>query len=277
MPFLNGLLLDAARLAAWALLVCAVFVPLERLAGIGKQAVLRRQFVVDFGYFVLNAIIAGVVFGTPLIVIAAAVHQVIPNVVLDTIAGWPAGVRLALGLVVGELGFYWGHRLSHEIPLLWRFHAIHHSSAEVDFLSNVRLHPVDMVFTRLCGFIPVLALGLTGGDASVAALLLVVGTLWGFFIHANLRWRFGPLEHIVTTPFFHRWHHTRDGLRDRNYAAMFSLVDHVFGTYHAPDHWPDGYGIDGYMPASWTGQLLAPFRSARAPQTAAGGRRLRGD
>lgn len=259
MPLMQTFILDIVRLAVWLLLLCAIFVPLERLASIQRQALLRPQLLTDLGYYALNSIIVGTLLGAPLIVIAAGVHQLIPAVIVDAIAALPGGVRLLLGLIVGEIGFYWGHRLTHVIPVLWRFHAIHHSAEDIDFLTNTRAHPVDMVLPRLGGFIPVLGLGLTGGSPTVTALLLIVGTLWGFFIHANVRWRFGFLEHIIATPFFHHWHHTDDRRRDGNYAAMFSFVDHLFGTYQAPQHWPDGYGIDAPMPASLGGQLLKPF------------------
>ena len=256
---MNALLVEIFHLSVWLLLLCAIFVPLERLAGIKRQAFFRPQFLTDLGYFALNAIVVGMVLGAPLVLLGGAVHQLIPSTVLDAIAAWPAGVRLAASLLVGEIGFYWGHRLTHQIPFLWRFHSIHHSAREIDFLTNTRAHPVDMVFARTLGFIPVIALGLTGGSGMLTMLFLVLGTLWGFFIHANVRWRFGFLEHIIATPFFHRWHHTNDARRDRNYAAMFPFVDHLFGTYQSPDEWPAGYGIDTPMPASLGGQLLEPF------------------
>lgn len=252
------------HLAVWLALLCAIFIPLERLAGIRRQALLRPELLTDLGYYVLNSIIIGMLLGVPLIVMAAAVHQLIPDAVLEPIAALPGWVKLILALVVGDIFFYWAHRFTHEIPLLWRFHAIHHSAAEMDFLTNTRAHPVDMVFARMWGFIPVLALGLTGGSATVTSLVLVAGTLWGFFIHANVRWRFGFLEHIIATPFFHRWHHTKDDRRDGNYAAMFAFVDHLFGTFQSPDHWPSQYGIEAPMPASLGGQLLNPFLPGRA-------------
>ena len=256
---IDALLVEIMHLTVWLLLLCAIFVPLERLAGIKRQAFFRPQFLTDLGYFALNAIVVGMVLGAPLLLLGGAVHQIIPSAVLDSIAAWPGGVRLAVALLVGEIGFYWGHRLTHQIPFLWRFHSIHHSARAIDFLTNTRAHPVDMVFARTLGFIPVIALGLTGDSTTVTALFLVLGTLWGFFIHANVRWRFGFLEHVIATPFFHRWHHTNDARRDRNYAAMFPFVDHLFGTYQSPDRWPAGYGIDAAMPASFGGQLLEPF------------------
>ena len=63
--------------------------------------------------------------------------------------------RLAAALVVGEFGFYWGHRWMQEMPLRWRFHSIHHGPVEVDWLVNTHPHPLDIVFVRLCGFVPI--------------------------------------------------------------------------------------------------------------------------
>lgn len=261
---MNALIAQVFHISVWLLLLCAVFIPLERLAGIRRQAVFRRELWTDVGYYAVNSIVVGVLLGAPLVLMGAAVHQLIPSAALDSVAALPGVVRLVLGLLVGEIGFYWGHRLTHEIPLLWRFHAIHHSATDVDFLTNTRAHPLDIVFPRIVGFIPVLALGLTGGSPTVTALVLVVGTLWGFFIHANVRWRFGVLEHVIATPFFHRWHHTNDDRRDGNYAAMFAFLDHLFGTYRRPDQWPASYGIDAPMPSSLGGQLLQPFLPARS-------------
>ncbi|MGC9270191.1 sterol desaturase family protein [Acidiphilium sp.] len=255
---MHAFMIEALRLAVWFVLLSAIFVPLERIVAVHPQRIFRRQFGVDLIYYALNSVLVGVLLAVPLAILAAALHRVMPAIVTHTIAALPFGVKLVLALLVAETGFYWGHRWSHEVPLLWRFHSIHHSTAELDYLSNTRAHPVDMVFTRMCGFMPLFALGLTQGVAT-PAVVIVIGTIWGFFIHANLRWRFGFLESIVATPFFHHWHHTNDPMRDRNYAAMLPVVDRVFGTLHLPKAWPTEYGIDGAMPSSIVGQVLHPF------------------
>jgi sterol desaturase/sphingolipid hydroxylase (fatty acid hydroxylase superfamily) len=95
-----------------------------------------------------------------------------------------------------EFGYYWGHRWTHEIPFLWRFHSVHHSPIEVDWLVNSHARPLDIVFSRLCMLVPMYALELaqplTGQHLDVVPLLvMLIGTAWGFFIHSNLRWRFG--------------------------------------------------------------------------------------
>ena len=52
-------------------------------------------------------------------------------------------------MVVGAIGYYWGHRLSHEVPFLWRFHAVHHSAEYMDWMAGSRLHLFELLTTRV--------------------------------------------------------------------------------------------------------------------------------
>jgi sterol desaturase/sphingolipid hydroxylase (fatty acid hydroxylase superfamily) len=200
--------------------------------------------------------------------VVGVAYKFVPWRVHATVAAWPIWLRGLSGFVVADLGFYWGHRLAHEIPLLWRFHSLHHAPEHVYFLISSRAHPVDFVFIRVFGLIPMYALGL-GAPQSVqatlvATLLMLLITVWGFFVHSNIRLRLGPLEWLLATPGFHRWHHTRSGLRDRNYASVLPVWDWLFGTLHLPKEWPSAYGIDTALPSSVVGQLIYPFRPATA-------------
>jgi sterol desaturase/sphingolipid hydroxylase (fatty acid hydroxylase superfamily) len=95
-------------------------------------------------------------------------------------------------------------------------------------------------------------------------LVLLVGTLWGFFIHANLRWRLGWLGHLISTPAFHHWHHTNDEHINHNYASMLPFMDKLFGTWYMPkNQWPPKYGIDKPIAPGLAWQLLQPL----LPQT----------
>jgi len=86
-----------------------------------------------------------------------------------------------------------------------------------------------------------------------------VGTLWRYFIHSNLRWRFEWLPLIVSTPAFHHWHHTSDEHINRNYAAMVPALDKLFGTWYLPKKWPGAYGIGTPIAAGLQTQLLEPL------------------
>ena len=160
-----------------------------------------------------------------------------------------------LALVVNEIGGYWGHRWSHQIPFLWRFHAVHHSAEEIDWLVTAKAHPVDMFFTRLCATVPLYVLGLAqplGTKADyVPVIVTAISMYWAYFIHANVNWRFGPLEWLISTPAFHHWHHTNDGAEfiNKNFAATFPWIDKFFGTLYLPSSWPSKYGCDTPVPS----------------------------
>jgi sterol desaturase/sphingolipid hydroxylase (fatty acid hydroxylase superfamily) len=258
---------DVLRLAIWLLVLLIVFVPLERLFSIHSQKVFRKSFLVDLGYYFITGLLPKMLLILPMALIARGLHYVVPGALHSWVADLPLWVRLAAALVVGEVGFYWGHRWAHEIPILWRFHAIHHSAAEIDWLVNTRAHPFDIVFVRLCGFVPMYALGLArpmlGRTVDVVPLLIIlVATLWGFFTHSNLRWRFGWVGLLISTPAFHHWHHTNDEHTNKNYASMLPILDRLFGTWYMPrKEWPSKYGIDGPMTPDLDGQLLQPFLS----------------
>ncbi len=258
--------ISVLRLCAWLVLLSVVFLPLERLFALHPQKIFRKAIAVDLGYYFLSSLLPGLLLAFPLSVVAWQAHRMVPGAVQATVTAWPFWLRAAMGLVVGEVGFYWGHRWSHAIPFLWRFHAIHHSAEHMDFMVHTRVHPVDMVFTRLAGLTPLYVLGLAGplsaSGSLVALLLTLTATMWGFFIHANLRWRLGPLEWLVATPAFHHWHHTLAEPLDRNFASMLPWLDRLFGTYHLPrGQWPATYGIKAELPRSLVGQLLHPLHS----------------
>ena len=258
-----GLAMELFRLSIWLIALVVLFVPLEALFAVRPHRVFRKETLNDLGYYFLNSLLPAFLLGFPVAFLAWSANRFVPEAVLSNVASLPLWARVATGLLAGEFGYYWGHRWSHEIPLLWRFHSIHHSASEMDFLVNTRAHPFDIVFGRFCGMVPIYVLGLgspvKAEGSLVPVVVTLIGTVWGFFIHANIKWRFGPLEWLISTPAFHHWHHTRNGPVNRNYAANFPWLDWIFGSFHLPKIWPDDYGIKAEMPGAMVDQLVYPL------------------
>ncbi|HEY2428895.1 MAG TPA: sterol desaturase family protein, partial [Acidimicrobiales bacterium] len=140
----------------------------------------------------------------------------------------------------------------------WRFHKVHHSITEMDWLASAHLHPIDTVWTRSCFVIPLFALGFS--RATFGGFVLVT-TLQAIFIHANVRLTFGPLRWLIATPEFHHWHHAGDpAAYNTNFAGELPWIDALFGTLHLPKgEWPAAYGIDEQQPEGYLRQLAWPF------------------
>jgi sterol desaturase/sphingolipid hydroxylase (fatty acid hydroxylase superfamily) len=186
---------DLVGLSVWLVLLLAVFVPLERIFGKHSQKVLRRSFGTDVFYYFLNGILPKLLLVIPLTVLSAGAHRLVPLAFYSSVAAMPLWLRLTAALVVNEIGGYWGHRWSHEIPFLWRFHAIHHSAEEIDWLVTAKAHPLDMFFTHFCAMVPLYLLGLAqplGNRVDFVPVAVTAVTMyWAYFLHANVQWRFG--------------------------------------------------------------------------------------
>lgn len=246
---MNQFLVTTASLIAWLFALTAIFVPLELLFSVKRQSVLRPNLLQDIGYFFLGGLMKAFFIAVIVGLFVGTTRQFIPTAYFDMVGGLPVALQFVLALFIGEIGFYWSHRLVHAVPALWQYHAVHHDPQRMDWLVNTRMHPIDLIVTRLGGLtlVAVLGFGSPGdkGNPMVPILVLILGTLWAFFIHANIRWPLGWIEHVLSTPRFHHWHHSRDDHPNRNFASMLPIFDRVFGTLHMPSGraWPPSYGI----------------------------------
>ncbi|MBI1354338.1 MAG: sterol desaturase family protein [Acidobacteria bacterium] len=238
-----------------------------RWPGIPAQKRLRRGFRTDVFYW----------FFTPLV--TRGLSRIVPLVALVPLllltgrslekealaAGWgpvadlPVAAQVAVVLVAGDLVGYWTHRWFHS-PALWKFHAIHHSSQDLDWLSSVRLHPVNDVLSRTLRAVPFVLLGFS---PTVIAGYIPFLTFHGILLHANVDWTFGPLRKVVSSPVFHRWHHSAEPEAEgKNLAGLLPLWDIVFGTYYMPEgKLPRELGApEAAVPDGFWGQMAYPFR-----------------
>jgi sterol desaturase/sphingolipid hydroxylase (fatty acid hydroxylase superfamily) len=209
------------------LITLLIFVPLERLLAMHPdQRIFRRGWWNDIIYLFVNGWL--IKLGILLIIagVMAVSTWVVPLPLRAAIAAQPYWLQIVEIIVVADLGFYFVHRMFHSIPLLWRFHQIHHSIEELDWLAAFRVHPVDQIATKGISLVPVFALGFSDAAIFVFAILYYWQSL---LIHSNVSIEFGPLCWVIASPQFHHWHHSKDcDARDKNFAGHVAgfLVPH---------------------------------------------------
>jgi sterol desaturase/sphingolipid hydroxylase (fatty acid hydroxylase superfamily) len=226
----------------------------------------KKELVTDLCYWFFVPLVARVV-RIGLLVLGASVFFNIrgPDQLIafydnghGPLATLPLWVQALMFLVASDFLLYWTHRMFHGGGF-WKYHAIHHSSEELDWISAARFHPVNLFLGTIAVDVLLLLAGISPN------IMLWVGPFTIFhsaFVHANLNWTLGPLRYVIATPVFHRWHHTsleRGG--DTNFAGTFPLWDILFGTFRMPQNeLPDNYGAENdIVPQDVGGQLAYPF------------------
>jgi sterol desaturase/sphingolipid hydroxylase (fatty acid hydroxylase superfamily) len=241
------------------LLLAIVFLPLERAFPLRTDVkTFRPGWVTDGTYLMINHVaVQALTFMT--LLPATSLSRVWQPAWLNAwVAAQPAWIQFIEIVVVADVVQYWIHRAYHTVPALWRIHAVHHSSVTLDWLAGPRLHVIETVSMRSLVLVPIFLLGFA--RAPLYAYLIFV-SFHAEFIHSNVRFRFGWLDHLLTTPRGHHWHHAVRPV-DKNFAVHLPVLDKMFGTQHLPPgEWPREYGIDGDpVPEGWLRQLLFPFK-----------------
>lgn len=260
--------LAASAWAAFVSLVALAVViwPLERLFPARRgQPLFRPRWGTDLAFFAGQYLVW---VGLAALAIRAAdarlIEPLAPRGLRAGFAAWPLPLQAVAVVVLGDLSVYWFHRACHALPLLWRFHAVHHSAEHLDWLAAHREHPLDGLLTQLAVNAPALVLGFSLGRI---AWLIALRGMWAIFVHANVRLPLGPLRVLLGAPELHHWHHVRDA-PVRNFANLAPWTDILFGTYHNPpgtEDWP--LGTDHPLPRSYLGMLAQPLRPAASGRT----------
>ena len=197
-----------------ALVVLSVlFAVLERVLGRSGRRAFTRSWWTDVAYW----------FFTPLVVRAVSrVIVVLPFLLLvalgltsidglrareytgfGPISRQPIWLQAIEVYLLADLVSYWAHRKFHS-GRWWPFHAVHHSSEDLDWLSSVRVHPVNSLLMNLLQAAP---LALLGFNPFVTVSAAPVFTFYAILLHARVNWTYGPLGYVIASPAFHRWHH----------------------------------------------------------------------
>lgn len=252
-------MIDSLSSATIALIwLAAIFVPLEWARPMwSKQRRLRRGVATDLAFFAGQHLL----FGALVVSIFMNGIGLLPELgALERLrvgfASQPLALQTVEAIVLGDLAMYWGHRWQHRSGFLWRFHAIHHTAEQLDFLAAHREHPIDGLYTQFFMNLPALVLGFS--LEGMMGLIAFRG-LWATFIHSNVRIPLGPLGLLFGSPQFHHIHHVR-GRDVGNYANLAPWIDYLFGTHRTSAEPPDDLGLDTPAPRTYLGLLVYPFR-----------------
>ncbi len=251
---------------AWLVVIGAAMGVLERIAPASpSQRFLRSGFVTDLIYWLTPYFLYRPLAPKSLTVMAHALWLAATGsdvVGFAFIAHQPFWAQALEAFVLADFLSYWAHRWLHGRSL-WAFHAIHHGVTELDWLSTIRNHPVNVVLQRVMLTLPLLALGFP-----VTAILAFapLSAMYNIFTHANVDWRLGPLAKVFVSPTMHRWHHAveTEGC-NANFGEALAIWDVMFGTYYLPDHLPQRLGLAEGPPDDFVGQTLWPIQYFMEP------------
>jgi sterol desaturase/sphingolipid hydroxylase (fatty acid hydroxylase superfamily) len=249
------------------LILAVLFSTLEWWFGKNKKPIFRKGWKANLAWFFYSALVGKflrlALIMVPLLALmlcgVASINSLQGRTYngFGPIAAQPWWLQLIEIYVLTDFIGYWTHRLFHQRHL-WPFHAVHHSSEDLNWLGSVRVHPVNEMMNQFVHVAPLLLVGFNPWIASSYAPFL---TLYAIMLHAELDWDFGPFRYIIASPVFHRWHHSKQcEAWDKNFAGLFPLWDLLYGTLYMPkNRKPEDFGITDDMPESFLGQMVKPF------------------
>lgn len=150
--------------------------------------------------------------------------------------GAPGWLAIGLGVLALDGVSYAWHRANHRLPLLWRFHRVHHADASFHVTTALRFHPGELLLALPVRLAAVIALGVPPAGVLLFEIVFGVSNL---VEHGNfdLPRRLEPwVQRVLITPALHRAHHVADWRElDSNFGTIFSGWDRVAGTLRESD------------------------------------------
>ena len=239
-------------------ILAALFVPLERTFAARVQRHLRADLDVDLAFFLFQYLVMAGVLLAITEWLQRHVMTMSPPELRSRVEQLPGVAKAVLVVVLGDLGLYWAHRLSHAVPFLWRLHAVHHSVEMLDWVAAHREHPLDGIYSHVFLTVPAVVLGV--GREEMMAVFVFRGAC-AVFVHSNVRMALGPFGLLFGDPVLHRWHHARVDRTRHNFANLAPYLDVLFGTHFRPPDEEFALGIDGAESRSFALPIAHPLLS----------------
>jgi len=205
-----------------------------------------RHAAVNFGFTVMHLVIH-----TLLALLIVLLSDWCRHSGFGLVYWFNSGVLMAIIISVLALDFssWLVHFVMHKIPVLWRFHLVHHSDNNVDVTTGLRHHPGDSLLRGLFFLLLIFLSGAPMYGVMIYQTLVVIATA---FTHANIslnRRLDKVISYIFISPNMHKvHHHWKQPYTDSNYGAVFSFWDRILGTFMKLDPKEIRYGLDKHYP-----------------------------
>jgi sterol desaturase/sphingolipid hydroxylase (fatty acid hydroxylase superfamily) len=227
---------------------------------------LRPAWSTNLGLWGIDALVMALVCGACGFTLAAWAEG--RGIGLLERAGAGGWLAIGLGLLGLDAVSYLWHRANHRLPLLWRFHQVHHADASFHVTTGLRFHPGELLLALPVRLAAILLLGVPAAGVLVFELVFGVANL---VEHANLElprcaelW----LRRACITPSLHRAHHAADWRElDTNFGTILSVWDRLGRSFRASEpgrHVATGLPGRGAVPPSLGEVLRLPFLARKA-------------
>ena len=144
----------------------------------------------------------------------------------------PFMVAVVVSVIAMDFIIYLQHVMVHAVPVLWRFHRVHHADPDFDVTTGARFHPIEIILSMLIKFATIAVLG---PPVLAVVIFEVLLNATAMFNHSNVRLNLAidkVLRLFVVTPDMHRVHHSvEDDEANSNFGFNLPWWDRLFGTY----------------------------------------------
>lgn len=225
----------------------------RRARAIGRE----RRWTTNLGLVVIDTIVVRLLF--PAAAVGAAFDAAAMGWGLFNHTDWPIWIEILLAFLILDFAIWAQHVIFHHVPLLWRFHMVHHADEEMDVTTGLRFHPVEIALSMAIKIGLVYLLGAAALAVIIFEVALNAAAMWS---HSNLRLP-GAVDRFVrvfiVTPDMHRSHHSVErSEHDTNFGFFLSIWDRLFGVYTET---PEG----GHLGVKIGVKPVRDGRSARLP------------